>query len=129
VLTSSNKTSNNSSLKSSRVSQRVDLIFYSLTDYGTEKCLIRIISVHLLNTVFVYTVQVTLVLHGGCVPANRRVYRKRLKKETYNNRHFDIKATPEFFDAKSIICITFPDKLREGSTQVIGFKIWPRIGY
>jgi hypothetical protein len=48
---------------------------------------------------------------------------------TYNNRHFDVKLAPEFFDGKLIICITFPDKPEEGSKQVIGFKIWPRIGY
>jgi hypothetical protein len=36
---------------------------------------------------------------------------------------------PEFFDAKLIICITFPDKPGEGSMQVIGFKIWLSIGY
>jgi hypothetical protein len=35
----------------------------------------------------------------------------------------------EFFDAKLIICITFLDKPGEGSTQLIGFKIWPRIRY
>jgi hypothetical protein len=71
--------------------------------------------------------QVTLVIHGGCVPANRRVYRKRVALETYNNRHFDVKLAPEFFDASFIICITFPDKPGEGSTQVIVFKIWRRI--
>jgi hypothetical protein len=76
------------------------------------------------------TVQVTVVIHGGRVPANRRVYKKRVKWETYNNRHFDVKlAPPEFFDAKLIICITFPDTPGEGSTQVIGFKISPWIGY
>jgi hypothetical protein len=47
----------------------------------------------------------------------------------YNNHHFDVKLAPEFFDAKLIVCITFPDKPGEGSTQVIGFKIWARIGY
>jgi hypothetical protein len=36
---------------------------------------------------------------------------------------------PEFFDAKHIICITFPDYPGEGSVQVRGFKIWPGIGY
>jgi hypothetical protein len=72
---------------------------------------------------------VTLVIHGGCVPAKRRVYRKRVKRETYNNRHFYVKLAPEFFDTKSIICITFPDKPGEGLTQVTGFKICPRTGY
>jgi hypothetical protein len=42
----------------------------------------------------------------------------------YNNRHFDVKWAPEFFGAKLIICIIFPDKPGEGLTQVIGFKIW-----
>jgi predicted metal-binding protein len=28
--------------------------------------------------------QVTLVMCGGCVPVNRRVYRKRVKQEAYN---------------------------------------------
>jgi hypothetical protein len=45
------------------------------------------------------------------------------------NRHFDVKLAPEFFDAKLIICITFPDKRGEVSTQVIGFKICPCVGY
>jgi hypothetical protein len=43
--------------------------------------------------------------------------------------HFDIKLAPEFFDAALIILVTFPDKPGEGSTQVMGFKIWPQIGY
>jgi hypothetical protein len=47
----------------------------------------------------------------------------------YNNRHFGVRVAPEFSDAKLIICITFPDKPEEGSTQVIGFKIWPPIRY
>jgi hypothetical protein len=34
------------------------------------------------------------------------------------NCHFDEKLVPEFFEAK-IICITFPDKPRKGSMQVI----------
>jgi hypothetical protein len=47
----------------------------------------------------------------------------------YNNHHFDVKLAPEFFGAKLIICITFPDKPEEGSAQVRGFKIWLQIGY
>jgi hypothetical protein len=47
----------------------------------------------------------------------------------YNNHHFDVKLAPEFFDAKLIVCITFPDKPEQGSTRLIGFEIWPRIGY
>jgi hypothetical protein len=47
----------------------------------------------------------------------------------YNNRNFDVKLAAEFFDDKLIICITFPDKPGEGSTQVIGFKICLRMGY
>jgi hypothetical protein len=65
-----------------------------------------------------------LIIHGGCVPANRRV-----KWEKHNNHHSDVKLATEFFDFKLIICITSPDKPGEGSTQLIGFKIWPRIGY
>jgi hypothetical protein len=44
--------------------------------------------------------------------------------------HSDVKLVPEFFDAKLTYCITFPDKpgAGKGSTQVIGFKIWPQIG-
>jgi hypothetical protein len=68
-------------------------------------------------------VQVTVVIHGGCVPPYRRVYRKRVKRETYNNRHFYVKLGPEFFDATLIICITFPDKPGEGSSRVTGFNI------
>jgi hypothetical protein len=41
----------------------------------------------------------------------------------YISRHFDVKLAPEFFDARLIICITFPEKPGESSTQVIGFKI------
>jgi hypothetical protein len=36
---------------------------------------------------------------------------------------------PEFFDAKLIICITFPDKAGEVLMQVIGFKVWIQTGY
>jgi hypothetical protein len=43
--------------------------------------------------------------------------------KTYNNSCFDVKLAPEFFDAKLIICITFPDKPGEGSMLVTGFKI------
>jgi hypothetical protein len=46
---------------------------------------------------------------------------KRVKRETHNNRHFGIKLAPEFFDAKFIICIKFPDKPKEGLTQVTDF--------
>jgi hypothetical protein len=28
----------------------------------------------------------------------------------YDNLHFDVNLVPEFFDAKLIVCITFPDK-------------------
>jgi hypothetical protein len=35
---------------------------------------------------------------------------KRVQRESYNNRHFDVKLAPEVFDAKLIIRITFPDK-------------------
>jgi hypothetical protein len=41
----------------------------------------------------------------------------------YNNRHFDVTLVPEFFDAKLIICITFPDKPGEVLMLVIGIKI------
>jgi hypothetical protein len=57
---------------------------------------------------------VTPVIRGGCVPVNHRVYKKRVKRETYHNRHFDVKLAPEFFDVKLIICITFPDEPGEG---------------
>jgi hypothetical protein len=36
----------------------------------------------------------------------------------------NVKLVPEFFDAKLIICITFPDKPGDGSMQVIGSKFW-----
>jgi hypothetical protein len=72
-------------------------------------------------------VQLPLLLYTGvslytrdCVPANR-VYRNRAKRETYNNRHFDVKLASDFFDAKFIVCITFPDKHRECSTQALKF--------
>jgi hypothetical protein len=55
--------------------------------------------------------------------------RKRVERKTYNTRHFDVKLAPGFRSAKFITCITFPDRPKEVSTQVIGFKIWPRIGY
>jgi hypothetical protein len=44
-----------------------------------------------------------------------------------NIRQFDGKVLPEFSDAEIGICITFPDKPGEGSTQVISFKFWPLI--
>jgi hypothetical protein len=74
-------------------------------------------------------IQVTPVIHGGRIPADHRLCRKRVKRETYKKHHFDVKLAPEFFDDKLIICITFPDKPGEGSTQVISFKILPRIRY
>jgi hypothetical protein len=43
---------------------------------------------------------------------------KSREKGKYNNRHFDIKLAPEFFDAKLIICTTFLDKPGEGLIQV-----------
>jgi hypothetical protein len=58
-----------------------------------------------------------------------REYRKRIKRETCNNRHFDVELAPEFFDTQLTICITVPDKSGEGSMQVTDFKIWQRIGY
>jgi hypothetical protein len=67
-------------------------------------------------------VQLSTLLYTGeslytrdYVPANR-VYRYRAKRETYNNRHFDVKLASEFFDAKIIVCITFPDKHGEDPT-------------
>jgi hypothetical protein len=72
--------------------------------------------------------QMILLLRRRCVSANRRVYKKRVELETYNNPHFDVKLAPEFFYAKIIICITFLDTLGEGSMQVIGFKMWLQIG-
>jgi hypothetical protein len=47
----------------------------------------------------------------------------------YNNHHFHVKLAQEFSGAKLIICITFPNKPGEVLMQVIGFKIWPWIGY
>jgi hypothetical protein len=47
-----------------------------------------------------------------------------VKRETYINIHFEIKLAPEFFDAKLIFCITFPDKLAE--VLVVRF---PQLGF
>jgi hypothetical protein len=47
----------------------------------------------------------------------------------YNNRHFDVKLVPEFIEAKFIIRVTLPYKLREDLMQVLGYKIWPQIEY
>lgn len=65
--------------------------------------------------------RVTLVIHGGSVPEKSRVYWKRVKRKTYNNSHFNSELAPEFFDAKFIICITFSDKLEDGSMQALKF--------
>jgi hypothetical protein len=62
------------------------------------------------------------------VPAIRRVYGQQVKRETCNNHHFYVKNAPELF-YNFIICIIFPEKPREVSTQLIRCKIWPRIGY
>jgi hypothetical protein len=75
-----------------------------------------------------WVLQVTLVFTGVCDPANRPLYWKRVKRERYNNLNSDVKLASELFDAK-LICITFTGKPRKGSTQVMGFKIWPRIRY
>jgi hypothetical protein len=66
-----------------------------------------------------------LVIHGDCVPAGEKL----VKRESYNSRHVYFTLASEFFDAKLIIFIAFTEKPGEGLTQVIGFKIWPRIGY
>jgi hypothetical protein len=51
---------------------------------------------------------------------------KFVKREMYNND----KLATVCFDSKLTICIKFPDKPGEVSTQVVvGFKIWPRMGY
>jgi hypothetical protein len=36
----------------------------------------------------------------------------------YDSHHFDVKLMPELFDAKLIICITFPDKHGEGLMRI-----------
>jgi hypothetical protein len=36
------------------------------------------------------------------------------KMVTYNNHNFYVKLVPEFFEAKVIICNTFPDKPGKG---------------
>jgi hypothetical protein len=41
----------------------------------------------------------------------------------YIIRYYDITLVPEFFDAKLIICITFPDKPGKGSTQALKFVL------
>jgi hypothetical protein len=61
-------------------------------------------------------IQVTLTEHSK----SAHIY-KHIKQEMYNNHHFHVKLGPEFFDAKLIICITFPDKPGEGLMQVIDF--------
>lgn len=38
---------------------------------------------------------------------------KHVKRETYNNRHSDVKTAPELSDAKFIACITSPYKLEK----------------
>jgi hypothetical protein len=58
--------------------------------------------------------QVTVEVRRGSIPANRRV-----KRKTYNGCHCDVQLTPEFFDAKLIICITFPEKSGDVSAQPI----------
>jgi hypothetical protein len=46
---------------------------------------------------------------------------KNVKQEIYNNRHFHVILTPEFFDAKFITCITVCDNREEGSMQALKF--------
>jgi hypothetical protein len=53
-----------------------------------------------------------LVVCGSPLPANCLVCWKR-----------------EWFNAILMMCITFPDEHGEVSTQVTGYKIWPRIGW
>jgi hypothetical protein len=55
--------------------------------------------------------------------------KKGVKREAYNNVHSDVKLSPEFFVAMFVFCISFPDKTRDVSTQLICFEIWPRIGH
>jgi hypothetical protein len=52
-----------------------------------------------------------------------------VKQETRNNLQFHIKLKPELSDGKLTICSTSPDKPEEGSTQVMGLKIWLRMEY
>lgn len=48
---------------------------------------------------FCLRVQVTFFIVEGCVPANRRVYQKRVIRETCKNHYFDVKLALELFDA------------------------------
>jgi hypothetical protein len=56
----------------------------------------------------------TLVIHVGCISANLQVCRKQVKWETYKNCNSDVKLAGQFFEAKLIICITFPWRRFDG---------------
>jgi hypothetical protein len=48
-------------------------------------------------------------------------YIPRIANDT--NYHFDVKLAQEFYDAELIICITLPDKPREGSAEALKFAM------
>lgn len=58
-----------------------------------------------------------VVIHGDCLPTNRRVYRKVVTGETYNNHHSVTKLALEFSDGSLVVCATFPAKPGEGSVR------------
>jgi hypothetical protein len=58
-----------------------ETIFYSLSNTNFNKLLINPVLSGGTN-VLVSFVQAILVIRGDCVPANRHVYRKRVKRET-----------------------------------------------
>jgi hypothetical protein len=62
---------------------------------------------------------VYLFIHG--VAFLRIAYIEIAQNGKHNNRHFEVKLVSEFFDAKLIVCITFPDKHGGGSTQASKF--------
>jgi hypothetical protein len=74
-----------------------------------------------------FQIHVTVVIHGGCDPANSNVYKKKnaRNRDKDNKSHFDVILLPELPDAKLITCITFPDMPGEGPMQA---NIWQRTG-
>lgn len=64
-------------------------------------------------------VHAILVIHGGCFPTYRHVFRKRRKQKSITIAIFMLKWCQNCLMLN--ICVTYPDKLGEVSTQVTVF--------
>jgi hypothetical protein len=74
----------------------------------------------------IFILQVTLVIHEGCVPANLRFY-----ENSQDGKRITITILMLNWRQNSLMLTKLTKLTKPGgrSTQVRGFKIWPRIEY